>query len=138
MGSTALGITGIREGAEVLEDILDRSGTTINADNGATVNGAIGEGNTFNSEEVVAPFGGVPLAEAPVEPVALGTTQADEEEDPLPETEGGVLQVVDVFTCLEAGGDPVDTENNAVGIGNPDLFDRCSDGSGGTITSVPL
>lgn len=53
----------------------------------------------------------------------------------LGDVEVGSTPVVDAATCLEAGGTPLDAEDNLVGTEGAGPYVRCSNGSGGNITS---
>jgi len=96
---------GVKLGAAALSGA--GSNTTINASDGSTITGALGEGNTYATTEQVS---GILTNPANVDDISLGA-------DP-------VVPVTDEATCLAAGGDPVIVDG---------VYIRCSDGSGGSL-----
>lgn len=92
---------------------LGAAGNKITASDGSeiNVNGNVGEGNTFTSSEEI---GGIPLSEAEVEPIALGTSQSEDEiscevERALLDSDPeGTDANGDGFVCSNGGGSVVD------------------------------
>lgn len=121
-GGVVSGVVGnvpLVAGAALIGRALDKKSTEINVDNGSTVTGAIGEGNTYQVEQV----SGILTEPAPVNPISLDGSPAEEEEIPP----------VDFATCLAAGGDPVNTDGNVMLSADDGIYSRCSDGAGGTL-----
>jgi len=112
--TTVAGVAAVKA-VDVLGDALQRDSVTINADNGSTVEGAIGEGNTYTqTNEQVS---GILTEPAPINPITLGGPE-DEESD-----EGG-FECVDVRPLLPT--DPEGLDANGDGL-------VCSDGMGGAM-----
>ena len=123
-GGVASGVLGnipLAAGAYVLGKALDKDSTEINVDNGSTVTGAIGEGNTYRVEQV----SGILTEPAPVNPITLDGSEPGEGEESIPP--------VDFATCIAAGGDPVNTDGNVMVSAADGIYSRCSDGAGGTL-----
>jgi len=68
LGQTALGYKGIDTFGKLATSALEKDSVNINADNGSTIQGAIGEGNTYSVEQV----SGILTEPAPVNPITLG------------------------------------------------------------------
>lgn len=98
--------------ADVLGDALTKDSVTVNADNGSTVEGAIGEGNTYTqTNEQVS---GILTEPAPVNPITLDGSGGEEGDEPT--------ACVDIRPVLPT--DPEGTDANGDGL-------VCSDGAGG-------
>ena len=107
---------GIREARKLGEAAFNSAGdrittnTTNNADNGSTVKGAIGQGNSYAETEQVS---GILTEPAPVNPITLSKDGTE---------------TVDDFVCVDirelVDGDPAGTDGNGDGF-------VCSDGAGG-------
>lgn len=114
-GATVLG--GMSLVKDLGEAALNSSGTTINADNGSTVTGAIGEGNTYSTE-----IGGIPLNSADVDDIALGSNEEVVEEEP---------EVCDIRDFIPSADDPLVDVGGAIDENGDGLV--CSDGMGGSV-----
>jgi len=104
---TTLGLGVAYKGIDTLASLgkaaINKSSVEINADNGATVEGAIGEGNTYTRNE------GILTEPAPVDSITLGVEPEDE------------LVVCDVRATLP-GEESIDENEDGL---------ICSDGDGG-------
>lgn len=107
ISGTIAGIAVVKA-ADVLGDALNKDAVTINADNGSTVQGAIGEGNNFSQEQV----GGILTETAEVNPISIDSDSQSQSE----------LVCEDVRPVLQS--DPQGIDLNQDGL-------VCSDGSGG-------
>ena len=98
-------------GTEIFNSAISRAGTQVTVDNGATVTGAVGQGNTYTATEQVS---GILTQPAPVAPIAFGTGE-------------------DGIACLDVravlGTDPAGTDGNGDGL-------VCSDNAGGVRDNV--
>jgi len=108
---------GISKTADVIGSALAKDSVSINADNGSTIEGAIGEGNTYTRTEQVS---GILTETAPVNPITFGGPESEEEgEEPTEESSG---ECVDLRPVLPTDPEGIDANED-------DLV--CSDGDGG-------
>lgn len=104
---TVLGYQGIKSIADLGEAALNRAGNSTIVDNGSTYQGAQGEGASYTEQ-----ISGIQVQPVETDRVTLGSDPEEEE-------------ITNAEECIAAGGDPV--------FGDDGEFERCSDGSGGTL-----
>lgn len=106
-----LGYKGLDTLATLGTAAINKPAVSINADNGSTVQGSIGEGNTFEYVEQTAPYSGIAVPDGiPFSEVQLVSVPEVSEE-----------LITDEATCLLEGGTFIAEET------------RCSDNNGGTL-----
>lgn len=98
-------------GVDVFNNAVSRAGAQVTVDNGSTVTGAVGEGNTYTATEQVS---GILTQPAPVSPIAFGSEAAN-------------VACLDVRAVLAT--DPAGIDGNGDGL-------VCSDNAGGVRDNV--